>query len=103
MIRCEVPLLRERPDDIVALVSHFIAAFNRTFGINVIHQRHPSTSSTSKTKRSMPSCTTIGRHVRELKNDVEAAFANLTDDNRAILAFPPQFRKTSATADIQRR
>jgi DNA-binding NtrC family response regulator len=94
VIRLEVPPLRERPDDIVALASHFIATFNRTFGMSVV--RFEDEALDALVRHDWPG------NGRELKNVVEAAFANLTDDDRAVMPLPPQFRKATATADTER-
>ncbi len=94
VIRLEVPPLRERPDDILGLASHFIAMFNHSFGMSVV--RFEDEAVDALVRHDWPG------NVRELKNVVEAAFANLTDDDRAVLPLPPQFRKATAGVDTER-
>jgi DNA-binding NtrC family response regulator len=94
VIRLEVPPLRERPEDVLALVTHFIAAFNPAFGTNV-------------TRFSDQAVEALVRHdwpgnVRELRNVVEAAFANLEDRDASVVTLPAQFRRTTAATNSER-
>jgi DNA-binding NtrC family response regulator len=94
VIRLEVPPLRERPEDVLALVMHFIAAFNQSFGANVA--RFSDESLDALVRHDWPG------NVRELKNVVEAAFANLEDNDASVVALPSQFRRATTGADSER-
>ena len=94
VIRLEVPPLRERPDDILPLVSHFITAFNHSFGMTVV--RFDSEAIDALVRHEWPG------NVRELRNVVEAAFANNAATDRSVMPLPPQFRRTVAAADPER-
>jgi DNA-binding NtrC family response regulator len=94
VIRLEVPPLRERPEDVLALVMHFIAAFNQSFGANVA--RFSDESLDALVRHDWPG------NVRELKNVVEAAFANLEDNDASVMALPSQFRRATTGADSER-
>lgn len=87
VIRLEVPPLRERPEDIPALVSHYIAAFNRAFEMNVV--RFTDEALDAIVRHEWPG------NIRELKNVVEAAFANLPRAGDRVIALPPQFKRTT--------
>jgi transcriptional regulator with PAS, ATPase and Fis domain len=94
VIRLEVPPLRERPDDILPLVAHFISTFNDAFGMSM--SRFDDESVDALVRHDWPG------NVRELKNVVEAAFANNAAAHRAVMSLPPQFRRTLASAKPER-
>jgi len=85
VIRLEVPPLRERPQDIPALLDYYVAAFNRSHRADVLGFTDEALD--SLVRHDWPG------NVRELKNVVEAAFANLGETRIERMPLPPQFRK----------
>ena len=94
VIRLEVAPLRQRPDDILPLVSHFIATFNDAFGMSMAGFDDEAVD--ALVRHDWPG------NVRELRNVVEAAFANNAATDRKLMSLPPQFRRILATADPER-
>ena len=88
VVRVEVPPLRERREDIPALVSHYLLLLNRELGRSV---RGLST-------RAMD--TLCGYHwpgnVRELRNVIEALLVNLAPETTGVVDVPPEVMRQLA-------
>ena len=80
--RIELPSLRERPSDIPLLIAHFLAHYNRVFGIAV-------KSITGTALEAMLAYPWPG-NVRELKNVVEMIFLNLGSGETIVHQLPEQ-------------
>jgi two-component system, NtrC family, response regulator AtoC len=80
-----LPPLRERTDDIPALVEHFIKAFNKKLGRSI-------RSLTPGTDRQLAAYSWPG-NIRELENSVEHAFVLADGDQIRIEDFPEHIRE----------
>jgi DNA-binding NtrC family response regulator len=85
VVRLEVPPLRERPEDVLTLVEHYVAVFNQSFGAHV-------DAFTDQALHDLATYAWPG-NVRELKNVVEATFANLQNPETQLVTLPPQFAR----------
>ena len=94
VLRLELPPLRERSEDVPLLVAHFIAEFNRTFGVEV----HGFTDNALETLilHQWPG------NVRELRNVVEAAFVNLHDHKQRLAQLPQSFKPLKPKSEAER-
>lgn len=83
VVRIELPPLRERVDDVLVLIEHFLTEFRRKFG--------------GRSRRFPPHTIDILRrydwpgNIRELCNLVEASFVQGSADNAEYLDLPKQF------------
>jgi DNA-binding NtrC family response regulator len=89
VVHLEVPPLRRRPDDIALLVRHYVAAYNHSFGTRV--DGFSEDALHRLVVHDWPG------NIRELKNVIESAFANLGDPDAETLPLPPQFPRNSST------
>src|SRR5687767_9598412 len=89
VVRVLLPPLRDRRDDIPALISHFLRRFNRRF--------HRDVRGISPEALAALSAYTFPGNVRELENLVERAFAMGAKD-QLTLADLPTLARTPATA-----
>jgi len=80
-----LPPLRERTDDIPALVDHFIKAFNKKLGRSIL-------SLAPGTDRQLAAYSWPG-NIRELENSVEHAFVLADGDQIRIEDFPEHIRE----------
>jgi DNA-binding NtrC family response regulator len=84
VVRIQTPALRDRMQDLLPLLDHFIATFNRTFGAGV--EGFSSDSLELLARHSWPG------NVRELRNFVEASFVHLSPRNARCLELPEPIR-----------
>jgi transcriptional regulator with PAS, ATPase and Fis domain len=89
VVRVLLPPLRDRRDDIPALISHFLRRFNRRF--------HRDVRGIAPEALAALSAYTFPGNVRELENLVERAFAMGAKD-QLTLADLPTLARTPATA-----
>lgn len=88
--RIHLPPLRERKEDIPALIQYYIAEFNRLFGREV--ERLSEDALDYLLASDWPG------NIRELRNMLEVAFVNLPAGPVAILDLPEPFRKRMPAA-----
>jgi DNA-binding NtrC family response regulator len=89
--RIDLPPLRERREDLPALIGHFLGEFNARFRRQVV-------GISSETRRDLKNHAWPG-NVRELKNLLEASFVHLPFAGMRYLEIPPEYRRPLATAD----
>jgi DNA-binding NtrC family response regulator len=90
--RLNLPPLRERRADLIALINHILAQLNRRFG-------REATGFTPQALNCLLHYSWPG-NVRELRNVLEATLVNLASRQISFLDFPEDFRKKlEATAD----
>jgi len=88
-IRIDVPPLRERPDDIACLATHFVARFNRRFA----QEKHLSPDAIDAlTRYAWPG------NVRQLVNVIEQVMVMTDDANITPAHLPPILRPHGASA-----
>jgi DNA-binding NtrC family response regulator len=86
--RIHLPPLRERKEDLLYLIDHYLHHFNVCFGRNV--ERLPDEVFETLFFYDWPG------NVRELKNLLEAVFVELPADDSLPPQLPPQFRRRCA-------
>jgi len=91
--RIHLPPLRDRKEDIPALLEHYIQDTNRRFGLEV--QRFTDEALPHLLRYAWPG------NVRELKHLVEAAFIDLPLQRRALLDLPERFCQQYQTSADQ--
>jgi two-component system response regulator HydG/two-component system response regulator AtoC len=84
--RIHLPPLRERKEDLRALVDHYIAYFNRRFNRDV--EGFSPDAMAHLLRHEWPG------NVRELRNLVEAVFVNLNGRRIAYVDLPEPFRRS---------
>jgi DNA-binding NtrC family response regulator len=84
VVRVELPPLRERLEDLPALLTHFVGSLNGAFGTAV-------TGFTSLGLEALLTHTWPG-NIRELKNVVESVFVNLADGAMGQVDLPSEVR-----------
>ena len=90
VVRVEIPPLRERPDDIPRLVSHYLARFNRELGRSV--RALSDRALTTLCAYRWPG------NVRELKNVLEALLVHLAPETTGVVDVPPEVMRQLAAA-----
>ena len=90
VVRVEIPPLRERPDDIPRLVTHYLARFNRELGRSVrgLSDRALATLCAYR----WPG------NVRELKNVLEALLVHLAPETTGVVDVPPEVMRQLTAA-----
>jgi DNA-binding NtrC family response regulator len=91
-IRVDVPPLRERPDDIVCLATHFVERFNRRFAQK--RQLSPEALD-ALTHYAWPG------NIRQLQNVIEQVVV-LADDDVVTPAYLPPFLRSHGAAPVHR-
>ncbi len=89
--RVNLPPLRDRKEDILALTEHFVCHYNSTFGREV--QGFTDDALQSLLRYDWPG------NVREVRNLIEAAFINLPSRKICFMDLPEQFQRRFAEAD----
>jgi DNA-binding NtrC family response regulator len=90
VVRIEVPPLRERPEDIPALIEHLVQRFSRQYGVE--QKRVTPEVLAHLTAHSWPG------NVRELQNVIERAFALSAADTISMEDLPPGIAGEGASA-----
>jgi DNA-binding NtrC family response regulator len=90
VVRLESPPLRERPDDIPALIGHFLLRLNRELGRSV----RGLSPRAMQTLRAYP----WPGNVRELRNVIEALLVNLAPETTGVVDVPPEVMRRLAVA-----
>jgi DNA-binding NtrC family response regulator len=83
VVRVEIPPLRERGEDILELVRHFVGVYNQQFGRDAQFDADAIRVLESHDYRG---------NVRELKNIVESSFVNSTSDEIRRVDLPARLR-----------
>jgi len=86
VISLHVPPLRERREDIPALIDHFLALYRERF-------QRPALSLSLAARRHLEACDWPG-NVRELRNTIERAAALSDSDRIEVAQLPPLNRQT---------
>jgi two-component system, NtrC family, response regulator AtoC len=84
VMRIEVPPLRDRKEDIIPLVEHFVNIFNKKMGLKIIHISREA-------KEALLNCPWKG-NVRELQNVVERAMILTVGDAITLECLPNDIR-----------
>jgi DNA-binding NtrC family response regulator len=89
--RIHLPPLRERREDLPALIGHFLGEFNARFRRQIV-------GISSDTRRDLEAHAWPG-NVRELKNLLEASFVHLPFAGMRYLEIPSEYRRPLAAAE----
>jgi DNA-binding NtrC family response regulator len=88
ILRIHLSPLRERKEDLPALLSHYMEAFNRQFGRTV--ERFSEMSYQRLLAYDWPG------NIRELRNLLEAPFVNLPPEHMSCINLPPEFETSDS-------
>jgi DNA-binding NtrC family response regulator len=95
ILRIHLPPLRERKQDLPALICHYIAEFNRAFGRKV--EGFSEASYRWLLEYEWPG------NVRELRNLLEATFVNLAPEQIARIDLPAEFASVTSNGVLAER
>jgi two-component system, NtrC family, response regulator AtoC len=94
VMRIEVPPLRDRKEDIIPLVEHFVNLFNKKMGLKISHISREA-------KEALLNCPWKG-NVRELQNVVERAMILAVGDTITLECLPSDIRVSAGGVPVVR-